>query len=153
MNGENENDRLDKTIEHQLINWGALDTKAEILVGFVIASTAEILGFLILAVTEPAGQTMQPRPISSTLTYLVGAGLVLVAIGALLGISTLFPRKIWPAFEPGQDENMKRTALTTIEGKIFFKANLIRACGASVALGIVCLTLATLWLLRAVSSR
>jgi Kef-type K+ transport system membrane component KefB len=151
MRGENEGIQMSMAIDRQIGIWQALDTKAGVLVGFVVASVAEILGFLILAATEPSGQSMQTRPLPPGLMYWVGAGLVFVVLAAVLGVVALVPRTFRQPVEPGQNDQAEYDVLEEIRKKTRRKGRLILCCGVFVVIGVILQTVAALRLLGAMS--
>ena len=110
-------------IKDQIEIFQHLDDKVGLILGFIVVSVAEFLGFFFLAVTE------NPKPVSyfSTLVeVLFFAGLFCVAVATLSGLMALWVRKVETGFQ--FSEMVARTNRPVEEIRLDLMDSLLRSC-------------------------
>jgi hypothetical protein len=139
------------------IEFDAIDSKTGVIVGFVVVSIVEILGFLILA----AAEATQPTQLHSSLAFscAVGVffflGLVLSLLSTWLGLQAIRVRQFAIGFDYGKMlglANLKETELKAIflgdllqsvnsnERVLNDKVKFAKAAAGLVLIGLMCYT-------------
>jgi len=110
-------------IADQIQVFDALDTKVGIVLGLVVVSIAEILGFLILAVAEGVESSHRFSACSGALFV---AGLASTTLSALFGILALSPRGF--ALGLKFPEMVKRANRSPDQLRLMFLDDLLKSC-------------------------